>query len=136
MGVKFTDNSSQIKMVLERATVAGLEAAAAEIQSQAAKNTPVDTGQLKGAWGHIVDDDRKEATIGNTLENAIWTEFGTGEYAYNGNGRKTPWSYKDAKGNWHTTMGKKPIRMLHNAFVTKKNTVIRIIEQAFKDGMK
>lgn len=136
MDFKFEDNSKNIKLVLEKATVAGLEAAAAEIESQAIRNTPVDTGQLKGAWKHVVDESRMEATIGNTLENAIWTEYGSGEYALDNDGRKTPWRYKDRKGNWHTTIGKKPVRMLFNAFATKKNVVIRIIEEAFKNEFK
>ena len=135
MSVEFIDNSEEIKIILEKASVAGPEAAA-EVESQAIQNTPVDTGQLKGAWKHVVDMDKLEATIGNTLENAIWTEFGTGEYALNNNGRKTAWRYQDAKGNWYTTTGKKPIRMLFNAFVTKKNAVIRIIEQHYKDRLK
>lgn len=136
MSVEFIDNSEEIKIIFEKASVAGLEAAAAEVESQAIRNTPVDTGQLKGAWRYVVDDDKLEAAIGNTLENAIWTEFGTGEYALNNNGRKTPWCYQDSKGNWYTTTGKKPIRMLFNAFLTKKNTVIRIIEQHYKDRLK
>ena len=136
MSVEFTDNSEKIKIILEQASVAGREAAAAEVESQAIQNTPVDTGQLKGAWGHVVDEKKIIATIGNTLENAIFTEYGTGEYALDNNGRKTPWRYQDAKGNWYTTTGKKPIRMLFNAFLTKKNTVIRIIEQHYKDRLK
>ena len=134
--ITFIDNSDKIKKLLEHATAAGLEAAAAEIEAQAMKNTPVDTGQLKGSWGHTVDEDNMIATIGNTLENSIWTEFGTGEYSLEGNGRKTPWSYKDEEGDWHTTTGKKPVRMLHNAFVTKENAVIRILAQSIKDRMK
>lgn len=136
MECKFIDNSDEIKLVLEKATVAGLETAAAEFESQAIRNTPVDTGQLKGAWGRVIDEQKMVATIGNTLENAIWTEFGTGEYAYEGNGRKTPWRYQDVEGNWHITTGKKPVRMLHNAFVTKKDTAIRIIKQVYKDRLK
>lgn len=136
MSVEFIDNSEKIKLILEQATAAGLEEAAAELESQAIRNTPVDTGQLKGAWAHVVDEQKMVATIGNTLENAIWTEFGTGEYAYDNNGRKTPWRYQDAKGEWHSTTGKKPIRMLHNAFVIKKNAVIRILEQHYKDKLK
>ena len=136
MSVQFVDNSEKIKLTIENATVAGLEAAAAELMSQAVQNTPVDTGQLKGAWKYVVDEGKMVATIGNTLENAIWTEFGTGEYALENNGRKKPWHYQDAKGKWHTTTGKKPVRMLHNAFVTKKNTVIRIMEQTLRERMK
>ncbi len=136
MVFEFVDNSDEIKLILEKATLEGLRAAAEEVAAQAIRNTPVDTGQLKGAWKCVVDEERMEATIGNTLENAIWTEFGTGEYALAGNGRDTPWRYQDAKGNWHTTTGKKPIRMLHNAFVTKKNVIVQIMERALKNGVK
>ena len=57
-----------------------------------------------------------QSVIGNPLENAIWEEYGTGEYALKGNGRKKPWVYKDERGNWHTTHGKKPLRPLQKAF--------------------
>ena len=133
--ITFIDNSDKIKKLLEHATAAGLEAAAAEIEAQAMKNTPVDTGQLKGSWGHTVDDDNMVATIGNTQENAIWTEFGTGEFALEGKGRKGGWFYEDEEGEGHFTYGKKPIRMLHNAFITKKNTVARILEKSIKDSL-
>lgn len=136
MGVQFIDNSREVKLILERATVKGLEDAARIIKNQTVQNTPVDTGQLKGSWDHVVDESKLQATIGSPLENAIWTEFGTGEYALNRNGRKTPWRYQDAKGEWHTTTGKNPVRMLFNAFTTKKNVAIRAVEQAYKDEMK
>ena len=134
--ITFTDNSDKIIKLLDQATLAGLEAAAAEVEAQAMQNTPVDTGQLKGSWGHYVDDGKMTATIGNTQENAIWTEFGTGEFALEGDGRKGGWFYEDSEGEGHFTHGKKPIRMLHNAFITKANTVKRILEEAIKDRLK
>lgn len=135
MSTSFVDNSHEIKQILEQAVVAGLSAAAAEVKSQAARNTPVDTGQLKGAWAYVVDEDKLEAIIGNPLENAIWTEFGTGEYALENNGRQTPWRYQDAKGDWHTTAGKKPMRTLFNAFMSKEAAVVRIIERHISEAL-
>lgn len=76
------------------------------------------------------------ATIGNPEENALWEELGTGEYAVNHDGRKGGWFYKDEKGEGHFTYGKKPMRMLQNAFVTKKNTVIKAFEQHIKDKFR
>lgn len=42
-------------------------------------------------------------------ENGTWyaefLEFGTGIYNERGNGRQTPWKYKDRHGVWHTTQG-------------------------------
>lgn len=128
MSIEFIDNSDKLKELLEEALIAGLEAAAGEIESQAASNTPVDTGKLKGAWGHEVNEAEMSAIIGNTEEYAIWQEFGTGEFAFEGNGRKGGWFYEDAEGKGHFTYGTQPKRMLFNAFQTKKNTIPKIFQ--------
>ena len=135
MSVKFTDNRIIVKDALEEAVIQFLEEASNEIQSQTQRNTPVDTGQLKGSWSHVVNESEHEAQIGSPLENALWTEFGTGEYALEGNGRKGGWYYVDDKGKGHFTHGKKPHRMLHNAFTTKKSAIIRRAEQILKGRM-
>lgn len=133
--VKFEDNSMKVKAAIDEALLQFLEKAASELQSQAARGTPVDTGQLKGSWAHTVDESNLEAKIGSPLENAIWTEFGTGEYALKGNGRKGGWFYKDDKGQGHFTHGKKPVRMLHNAFEQTKGKIIKRAKQIMK-GLK
>lgn len=133
--VKFEDNSMKVKAAIDEALLQFLEEAASELQSQAARGTPVDTGQLKGSWAHTVDESNLEAKIGSPLENAIWTEFGTGEYALKGNGRKGGWFYKDDKGQGHFTHGKKPVRMLHNTFEQTKGKIIKRAEQIMK-GLK
>lgn len=136
MSVKFIDNSEQIKKLFEQAAVAGLEEAAGEIQSQAERNSPVDTGQLKGSWGHFVDEGKLEATIGNTTEHSIWQEFGTGEYSLGGNGRKGGWFYEDEEGEGHFTRGNKPVRMLHNAFISTKTAAEKAIRDKIKEALK
>lgn len=133
--VKFEDNSMKVKAAIDEALLQFLEEAASELQSQAVRGTPVDTGQLEGSWAHTVDESNLEAKIGSPLENAIWTEFGTGEYALKGNGRKGGWFYKDDKGQGHFTHGKKPVRMLHNAFEQTKGKIIKRAEQIMK-GLK
>ena len=136
MGVQFTDNSEAVKSALEESLIRGLHGAAGEVMSQAADNSPIDTGALKGDWKYYVDEKDLVATIGNTKEYSIYQEFGTGEYALEGNGRKGGWFYKDAEGKGHFTHGNKPIRMLYNAFVTKKNAILNIIEQELKSGLR
>lgn len=131
--VKFTDNSVAVKGLIGEKAVAFLYEAVAEIESQAKRNSRVDTGDTKGAWGSEVDEENLEAFVGNTKENAIWEEFGTGEYAINGDGRKGGWKYMDAKGNWHYTTGKKPSRALHRAFESKKAIVINLAKQKMKE---
>lgn len=88
--VEFTDNRIKVEAALDDAVIAFLYEAAGEVEAQTKRaQTRVDTGQTKGAWTHHVDEDKGEAVIGNPLENAIWEEYGTGEYALKGNGRKS-----------------------------------------------
>lgn len=134
--VEFHDYSMQVKAAINDAALQFLEEAASEIESQTRRNSRVDTGQTKDSWAHLVDESKMEATVGSPLENAVWEEFGTGEYAYNGNGRKGGRFYVDAKGKEHFTRGKKPVRMLHNAFVSKKNAIARRAQQIFKEELK
>ena len=132
MSIELIVNSIAVKKALDNAAIAWLHDASHSIESQTKQNTAVDTGQLKGSWQSIVDEQEGIATIGSPLENAIWEEFGTGEYALNGDGRKGGWFYEDEKGNGHFTYGKKPRRALFKAFETKKTAVIKRAEEIFK----
>ena len=132
MSVEFEDNRLQVKEALKDASIAFLHEAAGEIQSRTRRNSRVATDQTKGSYEYKVDESDLKATIGSNLENSIWEEFGTGEYALNGDGRKGGWVYKDAKGDFHRTKGKTPNRPLHNAFTALKNKIIRIAEEKFK----
>lgn len=132
MSVEFIDNGMKIKDAINGAMAAFLYEAAGEVEAQVKRNTRVDTGQTKGAWDHVVDEKNLEATIGNPLENAIWEEFGTGEYALEGDGRKGGWKYKDEKGEWHFTKGKKPNRALQSAFNSSKAAIIKRAEEAMR----
>ena len=149
---KFEDNSVYIKDVIISKCFKWLEEASTEIQTQAERNTRVDTKNTKLAWKHIVDIKRKEGTIGNTLENAIWEETGTGEYAIHGDGRKGAW-YVPVEGYtgkkpptfngkveivygkdgtaFYKTNGKKPTRALTKAFETSKPKVESLAEEIF-----
>ena len=131
----FEDNRVKVNAAFDDAISAFLLEASAEIVSQTARHTPVDTGQLKGSWAADVDESKAEATIGSPLEHAIWQEMGTGEWAVENNGRKGGWRYQDDKGEWHFTKGTKPKRMLYNAFVKNKAKIIRRAEQIFKEKL-
>lgn len=134
MSVELKDDSIKVKAALNDATVKFLYEAAHVIESQVKQNTEVDTGQLKASWNFTVDESNGEATIGSPVENAIWEEFGTGEYALHGDGRKGGWVYVDEKGG-HFTRGKKPRRMLYNAFETKRSAIVKEAERIIKSEM-
>lgn len=131
VSVKFEDYSIKVKNAIADKVFSFLEEAASEIESETRRNSRVDTGQFKGSWAHTVDEADQTATIGSPLENAIWEEFGTGEYAAAGNGRKGGWSYQDDAGDWHHTKGKKPNHTLQRAFDSKKAVIKKRAEQLF-----
>lgn len=161
--IKFQDNSVEVIAALNEAVTAYLYEAGGELEAQTKRNTKVDTGQLKNSWSYKVDESAQKVTIGSQLENAIWNEFGTGEYALNGDGRKGYWVYvKGSDGQRSTssksytlqeakrimaylreqgleayyTKGKKPQRTLHNAFNNSKSKLIRKAEQVLEARMK
>lgn len=89
--VKFEDNHIKVEAEIERRICNWLEEVAAELESQAIRNTRVNTGETKRGWGHIVDEAALEAFVGNREENAIWEEYGTGEYAEKGGKGRNVW---------------------------------------------
>lgn len=132
---KLEDHSVQVTNALHDAVVQFLIEASSELESQVADNSRVRTGQLKGSWTTHVDEPAQEATIGSPLENAIWEEFGTGEYAAEGNGRKGGWRYVDAEGKGHFTYGKQPHHALQRAFDSKKAIIKKRAEDVLKVKM-
>ena len=66
----FIDNSIEVKEALKKYEEMFLTEAATMIESQVKQN-----------WKHVVDIANHEAVVGNPLENAVWEEFGTGDYA-------------------------------------------------------
>ena len=160
MAVEFQDFSIQIKEALEGAAIAFLHEAGGELASQAKDNTRKGTtGQTANAWSYNVDESKLETQVGNPLENAIWEELGTGEYAVNQNGRKKGWwipvgnggiSSSDAqKYHWEKvrkdkdgnitfvfTYGKKPNPALQNAFTVLHPALINRAEEIVKARLK
>lgn len=136
MPVEFQDYRVQVKEALNDGAITGLYLAAVEIQKAVVDNSRVDTGQLKGSWNYHVDESALEATIGSPLENAIWEEFGTGEYADDGKGRKGGWLYEDKNGETVFTRGKYPTHALKKAFDSKKGVAKRLIERSIQEAAK
>lgn len=90
---------------MELAVINWLIAIGQDASHTAAKKAPVDTGRLKNSISYSVDLDDNKVAIGTNVHYAKWHEFGTGTFAENGEGRKTPWAFQDKKGKWHYTHG-------------------------------
>ena len=134
--VKLEDFSIKVKNVLDDKINAVLEECAGELESATKRNYDsfprVDTGKTKNSFRHHVNTATHEASIGSNDINAIYEEFGTGEYALHGNGRKGGWVYVDAKGKGHFTYGKRAGRHLHKAFTSLKTKIINHIQDSLK----
>lgn len=131
MGVKFTNNSIKVKTALKEAGVVWLHEACGEIEAQTKRNSKVLTGKTKGSYQYRVDEDSLEGVVGSDSQNAIWEEFGTGEYAINGDGRKGGWFYKDERGNGHFTHGKKAKRPMFRAYTALKAQLQKMAQEKF-----
>lgn len=160
--VEFIDNHLQVNRAIDDAVGAFLLEASAELVSAAARGSRVDSGHLKGSWAANVDESKGEAVIGSPLENAIWEEFGTGEYAVEKKSPSGYWVYvKDSSDTTsddkrigkryslekaklivammradgldaYYTNGKKPNHTLQKAFDKNKAKIIRRAEKIFK----
>ena len=137
--VKLYDYTVEVQSAIAELAYRAVEEACGELESQTKRNTKVDTGQTKIAWTHRVTGSMMageyRGTVGNPLENSIWEELGTGEYALNGDGRKGGWYYEDEEGVGHFTHGKHPRRPFHNAYTSLKNKLIKHMQDIFKGGL-
>lgn len=95
-GVEFKDFSIEVTDALDETAIAAVLEIAAEITSQAQRTCKMDDEgkRLKGSYDFTLKDSSKaEAMVGTPLEEGFWEEWGTGEYAAHGDGRKGWWVY-------------------------------------------
>lgn len=139
MAVKLINHLPKIAAGVKLAGANWLEETSGELEAVTKRNSVSASGQTAGSWKHEVMSGGKEAVVGSSHENAIWEEYGTGEYAAEGGGRSGPWyvpveavgsgkkpSYHGkviivyGKGGqaFYKTNGKKPRMMLHDAWDT------------------
>lgn len=110
-----------------------LEKSCRAVEREAKKKAPRDDGILEASITHEI---RKEGSgmagyVGTNVEYGPYQEFGTGKYAENGNGRKTPWAYEDPKtGEVIWTAGNKPHPFLRPALNESRDKVKQILKDA------
>lgn len=137
--VVLTDYTGKIQANVEKTALKWLKETSGELEAVTKDNSAV--GQAgaptKNSWTHKVDASKKEAVVGSSSLNAVYEEYGTGEFALEGNGRSTPWyvpvedvvGYKKPAYNgkvtivygkggkaYYKTNGKEPKKMLHDAW--------------------
>ncbi len=133
--IKFEDNSKAAKEAMNKAIEAALTKIGMVIVSEAKDiitlNGRVDTGAMRDKTSYKLEHNPNESKviIGNPLTYAIYNEFGTGEYAENGLGRKGGWGYTTPDGKEHFTHGMKPKPFLRPAYKVHKKNVEKILAQ-------
>ncbi len=116
--IKFTDNTPQLHEALDSWAERVLTIWGMKVQDYAQLLVPTGTADSTGIEGYVggalkesltyaVDLAQKAVAIGTNLFYAVYVELGTGVFAEKGNGRKTPWVWKDFNGKWHFTRGMK-----------------------------
>ena len=161
--VEFEDFTIRVKEEIESTLIAGLHEASGELKAMVKRNSR--QGHRYGdklatsLWSHQVDEGNLEAQVGSEHEAGYWEEFGTGEHALYGNGRKGWWVYIEgqesgkggksyatkeeaekaarflrmvAKLDAYATDGLEPNRPLYRAFDSGK----RIVQAIFEDNLK
>jgi len=99
--------------------------AGALVERGAKMKCPKDLGNLARSIQYEVEGNT--CTVSAPLEYAPYVEYGTGLFAEQG-GRKTPWTYKDEEGNFHTTSGQRPQPFLRPAFNEAQAGIVQLLE--------
>lgn len=139
--IVFEDNSVKVIASINDAVDKFLLEAGAELESQVIRNSRADTGKTRAQWAAKLDKSNKQIFVGNPLENAIWEEFGTGEYATKGDGGTPYWvfvkgSEKKKRGHKVYTLkeAKRIVAILRkkglDAYYTKGKRGTRAFEKA------
>ena len=115
----------------------GLGTGANKIKADAKRFCPYDTGRLKGG----ISSERiapMEWAVGTNVLYAPCVEFGTGR---KGSPKvyhtfRESWSYKDEKGQWHTSHGQPPRPFLYPAMLYNKDYVFKACRLALAKAVR
>jgi len=136
MSVKVTvkDYTKDVLSDLQRQGLQFVSEGGQAIRSEMASRAPVRLGNLKGSIQveTFVEDGIPTSETGPTAEYAPYVEYGTGIYAADGTGRKTPWRYKDEEGKWHVTSGQEAQPFAEPGFQAAKPQIDRLAERLLR----
>lgn len=140
-------NIQTVLQALGKQADAALEDIGLRAEGYAKMKTPVGTPESTGIVGYVSNGLRKSIThkvvrgdvfIGTNLKAPggapypLYVEMGTGIYATDGQGRKSPWVWRDKNGKYHWTRGMRPRHMFRDAIADHKEeykkTVIKYLK--------
>lgn len=138
--MEYTSHATEIKHALDNAINKWLFAVKELGESQIRPLIPVQKapggGELKTSFGGQINSEKSEVILGVKEQYAVYVEFGTGIYAENGNGRKTPWIYKNEKtGHVVRTNGQMPRKFMRTGFRIMKPQAKALLQKYIADAI-
>lgn len=126
------------KLILQEEVVTAVRDSGLSMEREAKRQAPVDTGHLRRSITSQVTPlgSKPTAIVAASARYAPYVEYGTGLFAKDGNGRKTPWVYKNRKGQFIWTRGNKPNPFMGRAFTIKKDTAVNRVSEAIKRAIE
>lgn len=163
--VEYVNNVPQITAALDKNADAWIKQSAQILRNAVRDTSRKKSGDLKKFWRYEITSsgDEQIAKVGSPLENALWEEFGTGEYAVEGGGKKGYWVYVEGEGGdskksgktytleeakkivaimrskgleAYYTKGKNPSHALQRAFDVKKAEIKALYERLVGGALK
>lgn len=135
---KLTNNSGKLLQAVREYRDEKLEEIGQRAEDYAQRLTPVGTPESTGIAGYrggtlqksithkVVDD---TVYVGSNVNYAPYVELGTGIYATDGNGRKSPWVWIDKNSKAHYTRGMEPKHMLKKSIANHLDEYKKIIKK-------
>ena len=145
--ITIKSHSKDIIEALKRQGLAALEEVGTRAEAHAKRKAPVGTPESTGIVGYVTNGLRKSIThkvaanevyIGTNIKSpdgspyALYVELGTGIYATDGSGRKSPWTWYDKNGKAHFTHGMKPVHYLRDAVSDHKEEYRKVFLKYLK----
>lgn len=144
--ITIIDNTDEVIAAKDEAIERALEAIGLQAEGYAKMLCPVGTpestgiegyhgGTLRNSITHTTEhtNEGDSAIIGSNIPYAAYVECGTGIYADNGNGRRTPWVWVDQNGKPHKTSGMKPRHFFKKAIADHTDEYRAMVEQCLKN---
>lgn len=149
--IKLSDFSDAVMSELEKQLQTANEAVGLAMEAHVVEAAPVGTPSSTSVKNYHGGNLRKSIThkvIGDTVfvgtnmkapngaPYPLYVELGTGIYATDGKGRKSPWVWRDKNGDYHYTHGIKPTHFMRNALSSAEHIkeYKKIYENQLKKG--
>lgn len=131
--IVFAKSMENATLKIVENTSRNIQKACLLVEAEAKRKCPVDEGYLRASIfsGVKVTGSNIIGYVGSNLHYAPYVHEGTGIYAINGKGRKTPWVWYGGSKKWkgrHYTVGQKPKPFLREALEENREKIIKIVK--------